>query len=322
MHLISDDDIDFSMYEEQTDHQQRVKPASMWVQGIIDRARNPVREVKHYMPWRKTENLINFRPGEVTLWGGQNGTGKSLITGMVASSLCAQGEKVSIASFEMKPAKTLERMARQWTHHNLDDRLLLQRPRELEIALAAYEQFRDWTDGKLWMYDQQGTVHWKKVCAVARYCAQILGVKQFFVDNLMKCVKGEEDYDGQKAFIDEACSIARDENMHIHIVAHVKKPPTEDHKPTKYDIKGSGSISDQVDNVALVWRNKKKERDIEQGKNTLTNDPDTLLIIDKQRNGSGWEGGIGLWYEKQSQQFLAGPDHQKLELWNPPVRVG
>jgi twinkle protein len=317
--VLSPDDIDFSLYEQETEARQRVRPASQYVQAIIDRANSPIREKKRYMPWGKTHRLINFREGEVTVWGGPNGSGKSLVTGQVVLSLCAQDERCAIASFEMKPEKTLQRMGRQWTKQDLDDPAVMGDPVERRAALELYAQFRDWTDTRLWLYDQQGTVSWRQVCAVARYCAKELNITHVVIDNLAKCVKGEEDYDGQKAFVDELCAIARDNSIHIHLVHHVKKPPTEDHLPGKYDFKGSGSITDQPDNVIAVWRNKKKERAKPAERLTMQTKPDAMLIVDKQRNGSGWEGNIGLWYHDQSQQFLGGHNVGPMDFYHPPV---
>jgi twinkle protein len=74
---------------------------------------------------------------------------------------------VCIASFEMKPAKTLERMARQWSAFNANDPAFLGDERAQTQFLDLYGQFRDWTDGRLWLYDQQGTVTASQVCAVA-----------------------------------------------------------------------------------------------------------------------------------------------------------
>ena len=303
MPVISPDDIDFEFYEKVTDHQQKVRPASFYVQALLDRLASGVKEKHAFMPWEKTRELIQFRPGEVTIWGGPNGSGKSMVTGQVALSLAAQNEKVCIASFEMKPTKTLERMGRQFTTFSLTDQYM-QDETIRKLTAEHYGEFRDWTDSRLWIYDQQGTVQWKQVCAVARYCAKELGITHFFIDNLMKCVAGEDDYNGQKAFIDELCSIARDENMHIHIIHHIKKPASDDQKPSKYDFKGTGAITDQLDNVIAVWRNKKKERARQDGKALDEREPDSMLIVDKQRNGEGWEGNIGLWYHPQSQQFL------------------
>lgn len=316
--LITEDDIDFTFYEKETNAKQHVKTANLYVQALLDRIASPVREKRHFMPWGKTHRQIQFRPGEVTVWGGPSGSGKSLVTGQVSLSLCAQDQKVCIASFEMKPTRTLERMGRQWTKHDINDPQTLSDPAERRALIDEYEQFRDWTNGRLWLYDQQGTVHWKQVCAVARYCAKELGISHFFIDNLMKCVAGEDDYNGQKAFLDELCAIARDHQMHIHLVHHVKKPATDDHKPSKYDFKGSGAITDQTDNVIAVWRNKSKERNRQAKKLVSDQEPDAMLIVDKQRNGTGWEGNIGLWYHAQSQQFIAGHNAPAMTFFKPP----
>lgn len=316
-YVITPDEIDFNLYMRETDAQQKVKPASQYVQELIDRIRNPIKAPRALMPWHKTHNLIQFRPGEVTCWGGANGNGKSLVTGQVGLSLCAQDEKVGLASFEMKPIKSLERMGRQWSGQNPMDPAFAGSP-EAQAALEdLYEQFRDWTDNRLWLYDQQGTVTANQVAAVVRYCAKEKGITQFFVDSLMKCVQGEDDYNGQKSFVDELTCIARDYSMHIHLVHHIKKPPTEDHKPNKYDYKGSGAITDQVDNVISVWRNKAKERKAEEGKAVDDKEPDALLICDKQRNGD-WEGSIGLWYDRASQQFVGGPYDGPLVMCRHP----
>lgn len=318
MPVITPDDIDFSLYEQETEGRQTVRAASLFVQALIDRANSPIKEKRRYLPWGKTHRLLQFRDSEVTVWGGPNGSGKSLVTGQVGLSLCAQGEKVAMASFEMKPAKTTERMGQQWTHFDISDQQIMANERERRIVLETYAQFRDWTDTRLWLYDRQGTVHWKQVCAVARYCTKELGITHFFIDNLMKCVAGEDDYNGQKAFIDELTAIARDSGMHIHVVHHIKKPPTEDHVSGKYDFKGTGAITDQVDNVIAVWRNKRKERDRQANKMVSDTEPDMKLNVDKQRNGTGWEGHIGLWYDQQSRQFVGKPDAKPMTFYEPP----
>lgn len=315
--VIYADEIDFSLYERETDAQQKVKPASVWVQELIDRIHSPVKQKRAVMPWRKTHGLVQFRPGEVTVWGGANGNGKSLVTGQIALSLCTQGERVCIASFEMKPLKTLERMGRQWSTHNVSDPAFHGNENAKRQFIELYGQFRDWTNGKLWLYDQQGTVTASQVCAVVRYCAKEKGITHFFVDSLMKCVAAEDDYNGQKMFVDQLTAIARDHEIHIHLVHHIKKPADESHKPTKYDYKGTGAITDQVDNVISVWRNKAKERKREAGAVVEDKEPDALLICDKQRNGE-WEGNIGLWFDANSQQYLGNPGEEPLSLYRHP----
>lgn len=298
--VIERDSIDFRAYIRETEARQKVRPASEYVEDIIESLFSGQKEPGAFLPWDKTHDKFKFRPGEVTLWAGINGHGKSLVTGQVGLSLMGQGERVCIASFEMKPVSTLKRMARQWS--GLRPVSPSDTQEMADMARDSYRQFGDWTDRKLWLYDQQGTVDAETILGVARYCAKELRIGHVFIDSLMKCVKGEDDYNGQKEFLDELCALARDCSVHIHLVHHIKKLASEEQTPGKFDAKGSGSISDQVDNFIVVWRNKRKERDQQEGKPVTADEPDALLICDKQRNGE-WEGKVALWFDQESQQF-------------------
>jgi twinkle protein len=298
--VIVPDDIDFSEYIEETEAKQKVKSARVFIEDMLHKMFTATASVGAYLPWFEVRDQFAFRPGEVTLWPGINGHGKSLITGQVMLSLMGQGDKVCVASFEMKPVRTLERMARQF--NGMEPARRSDDPRIIETYKEACRQFGDWTDGKLWLYDQQGTVSPETIVAVCRYCAKTLGINHIFVDSLMKCVKGEDDYNGQKYLIDEFCAIAKDYDTHIHVIHHIKKLGSEDQQPGKFDTKGSGAITDQVDNILIHWRNKAKEN--AEGKNAaaMASDPDALLTCVKQRNGE-WEGKIGLWFDRQTHQF-------------------
>ena len=248
------------------------------------------------LPWNKSRDDILFRPSELTIWNGINGHGKSNVLGMVI--LYAIREyKACIASLEMKPVTTLSRMARQAMGGN-------------SPTSAFNRGMVQFMDGRLWLYDQQGTVSAEKLIGVMYYAAEKLGVEHFVVDSLMKCGIGEDDYNGQKRFVDRLCAVAKDTNMHVHLVTHAKKGNDEHEIPGKMSVKGSGSITDQADNVLTVWRNKKKEQMIAAGDTTFEtkNIPDGFVICDKQRNGE-WEGRIALWFDKSSMQYLENPNY-------------
>ncbi len=301
--IIKPDEIDFEKYLKANDVAQKVRDAREFLDEIESELANPTPDVSQTMPWTKTHEGFQFRPGEVTLYAGGNGGGKSMITGQIAMGLIKQGQKVMIASFEMKPKRTLFRMLRQFAGENIDAPKYMEKSRYLSLVIS---RLRDFAHENLWMYDQQGTVTAQQVIAVTRYSAVELGVQHIFIDSLMKCVSGEDDYNAQKAFVDELTSLARDHNVHVHLIHHIRKLQSEEIKPNKNDIKGSGSISDQVDNVLMVWRNKKKEHDAQNGSFDPMI-PDAYLMCEKQRNGEA-EDWYSLWYLKDSQQFVENHD--------------
>jgi len=298
--VIHSGDVDFGQYEEIADHSQQVKESGVYLEELLAEVKSPVIETFQTMPWEKTKKSFQFRPGEVTVYAGSNGGGKSMITGQIAMGLIKQKQRICIASFEMKPKRTLGRMLRQFTGENLYVPSFMSRASAMEKAIS---RFQDFAGNRLWLYDQQGTVKAKQVIAVARYCAVELGVTHFFIDSLMKCVPAEDDYNAQKYFVDELTALARDHNIHIHLIHHIRKLANEEMQPNKNDIKGSGAIADQVDNVLLMWRNKKKEHDAQNGKHVDPKIPDAYLMCEKQRNGEA-EDWYSLWYNRDSQQYL------------------
>lgn len=301
--LLKSNEVDMEKYLHATDITHKVQDIGFWLDELREEIANPVADVSNTMPWSKTESSFRFRPGEVTVYAGSNGGGKSLITGQIAMGLIKQKQRVCIASFEMKPKRSLYRMLRQFSGQNIEE------PRfgdQQRFMAKLIDRFNDFAGGRLWFYDQQGTVTASQVVAVTRYCAMELGVKHMFIDSLMKCVAGEDDYNAQKAFVDELTALARDHLIHIHLIHHIRKLQSEEVQPGKNDLKGSGSVADQVDNVLLMWRNKKKEHDFQKTGKLDDKLPDAMLMCEKQRNGES-EDWFNLWFSKESQQFLEMP---------------
>jgi twinkle protein len=299
--FLNEDEIDFEKYLKQTDHKQLVKKAIVWADELMEEAINPPVDTSVMMPWSSTADSFSFRSGEVTVWAGLNGSGKSMMTSQVALGLVKQKQRVCIASFEMKPKVTLKRMIRQFAGKSLESTNYQLSP--VQQKLDAITRFKTFANNYMYFYDQQGTVRPEIIIAMCKYCAEELGITHIVVDNLMKCVSGEDNYNGQKDFVDQLTSVARDYNIHIHLVHHIRKLANDEIRPSKSDLRGSSSITDQVDNVLILWRNKKKEHELQCGDTTNIDAPDALLMCEKQRNGEN-ESWYDMWYHKDSQQFL------------------
>lgn len=94
----------------------------------------------------------------------------------------------------------------------------------------------------MWLYDQYGSVEPSKLYNVIRYCVEELKISHIIIDSLMKCVRGEDDYNSQKHFVNMLTTLAHDYDIHIHLVHHVRKAASESYIPGKFDSKGSGAI--------------------------------------------------------------------------------
>lgn len=291
---------DFAEFMRETEPEARLIDAAAFRRSFKAFRAGTGRKAASLLPWGKTHGQFAFRPGEVTEWMGARGHGKSMVLSHVLLGLLRQGEKAAVMSFEMHPLRQLERFLRQFSASG-------------EPTDMAAEAMLDWLHGKLWFYDQQGTVKPKTVYGVCRYAAARKGVQHIVIDSLMKVVRGADDYNAQKDFVNDLCTIAHDTGLHIHLVHHTKKLGDETQIPTADDSKGAGEVPDQVDNVLIVWRNKPKEllkARHDQGKHLSERElekldgPDAILACDKQRNGE-WEGRTALWFHKASFQYCA-----------------
>jgi twinkle protein len=274
-----------------------LKNAGLFRQEVWDEFYNQTKtSMGLVLPWASTNDKIRFRPAETTIWTGFNGSGKSQVLGHVFVDFMSQKERTCVASMEMKPKKLLKRNYRQFTGALTPDQ------DKFDLANNFFTEY-------LWIFNIKGRAKSARIMDVFEYARKRYGVRQFLIDSLAKCGIAEEDYDGQKSFIEDCCDFAEEFDSHIHIVAHSRKKEDESKVPGKMDVRGAGGITDMVDNVITVWRNKPKEKKINDMKARKENIPqelytkaDCVIYCHKQRHGD-WEGNINLWYDVNSYQY-------------------
>ncbi len=250
------------------------------------------------MPWKCADQRFAVRHGELTVWTGFNGSGKSMVISQVMAHLMSQGERVLIASMEMAPPVTLKRMFQQIGGSAC--------PSQDHIL-----KINDWLSDNLWLVAIHGTAKAERLIEVCRYAWKRYGVTQIVIDSLLKCGYAEDDYNGQKKFVDDLCDFKVETGCHIHLVSHARKMEDEHRLPGKMDVRGGSALTDLPDNVIAVWRNKTKE---EQISNLLISDPraeipfelrdkyDALIQVHKQRHHD-WEGKLILWFDRETHRY-------------------
>ena len=80
--------------------------------------------------------------------------------------------------------------------------------------------------------------------------------------------------------------------------------------PDATNIMGSSHIRNLCDNIICVWRNRAKEKLVEEGKTSdeeLKIIPDAKVFVQKQRN-SQWEGSFNFWYDQKGLKYKESPN--------------
>ncbi|CAK8740732.1 hypothetical protein SODG_004209 [Sodalis praecaptivus] len=208
-----------------------------------------------------------------------------------------------IASMELRPAILLKRMIRQAVCTG-------------DATPEDVDRMMDLLDARMWLFNVSGKAKGERILTVFKYAHKRYGVQLFVVDSLMMCGLNEDDYNGQKAFMEALCEFKLTYPVHVLLVTHPRKGENEEKPVGKMDVKGTGAITDLTDNLITVWRNKAREAVVEkvrkfgnemlsENEQKLLEAPGTLLLLDKQRNGEGWMGKIPLVFNLLSNQFLS-----------------
>ncbi len=264
-----------------------LKPASSFLDRVLElfAGEHPDKAaVGIKTPWESVGRRLMFRPRETTLWSGFSGHGKSLVINQIAAYAMAQETRWCLASMEMPAERTLQRMLLQMQGGKINEDQI--------------RHLMGWMHDKHWLFDVTGTAKVERMMKVFEYAVRRYEIKNFVVDSLAKCGIDEDDWNGQKRLVDRLSDFARHHNAHVHLVSHARKGESESAKPGKHDVRGSTAITDMVDNVITVWRDKRED---------AGQDHTCELAVCKQRHG-GWEGIIKLWYDETSMRYQDFPD--------------
>ena len=235
------------------------------------------------LPHREWDSKFRLRSGEISLLGGINGAGKSLWASEVMLSAMNQGYKCLSISLEMSPKSQLARM---WRQASL----------QVEPTMEAGLQFTKWAKGKMWFYDQNGTVDPRTLMSVLRYAKDHHDVDFILVDSLFCLSMNSDDWNGQKQVMQALANAARHLDVHVMLVTHARKGQDVKTKLSKWDISGSSDLTNRADVVFLLGR--------------VYDDPspDAYLSLCKARHFDGAEMDLdlrldmaSLWYYTDSQ---------------------
>jgi twinkle protein len=274
----------------------KVKSTDIFTDDVIKYFGEEIHSGKS-LGWVKTEDKFRVRMAELTIITGPSGHGKSMWLSQVILSMMRQGTKCLVASLEMRPVLTLSRMITQ----------ALGSPEPTDDYIR---KFCSRAADKLYIYDQTGTTTSQDMIATLHYGKHVLGVDVFVIDSLMKLQDvSEESLDAQKRLTNSLAVTCRDLNIHVFLVAHTRKMKDETEVPDATDLMGSSHIRNLSDSILCVWRNRYKEKLMDEGKTSddeLKIIPDCKVFVQKQRNAQ-WEGSFNFWFDSKGLRYKESP---------------
>jgi twinkle protein len=269
----------------------QLKPMAEFWPAVIDAM---CREKKEENPLLKITahnyDFFAFRPGEVSIWTGYNGHGKSLLLIQAMIGLMEQGKKICVFSGEMPPITQGQRLARQLAG--------TENPTENFLEVIG-----DWLSDKFWLFDMVGSASMTSLIEAFTYAYKRHGVEHFVVDSLMMTDVPEDGFayqTKQREGVSKLTTFCKSYGCHVHLVAHPKKGNREK-PPEQGDVCGSGKITDFADNIFSLWSDFKKQGTGET--DVAENRPDAWLTLMKQRNASTQVKKIPLYFNLKCQQF-------------------
>ena len=298
--ILDSADIDLSAYLD-IQEKNMVRPASDFVKDLIEAFYGDKEKMGLSLPWSKAQNLIKLRPGELSLWTGHKGHGKSLFLSQIILHAMTRDERALILSLEFNPTDVLKRKVTQAAATR-------------DPAIPYIKAWCEWARSRLWLYNCRGNQKWTSVLAILRYALDKFGISHVVVDSLMKCGIAPGDYDTQKRFMDGLNNFSHDTGCHVHLVAHSRKGVDDSKMAELYDVKGTSELVDMAENVFSVWKNKKKINDASAGGAKYVDEPDAVFLCDSQRNGD-WTGKFNLWFHTASGQYVESANARPKVYW-------
>ena len=226
------------------------------------------------------KNLGGFLYGDVTVWTGKRGEGKSTLLSQIMLDAVDDGKNVCSYSGELQADRF-----QFWTDLQAAGKPHIKSYVDEKSGKTKYytepetrKKIHDWYDRKYWLYDNSVAMEKEdaSILKVFEIAAKRYDCRVFLVDNLMTADYGRttdsDFYRQQSRFVGQLVDFAKRHNGHVHLVAHPRK---EQGELSAESVSGSGDITNRPANVITVAR-KEKQRD----------GCDVIIDIKKNR----WEG--------------------------------
>lgn len=256
---------------------------------VVDLRRRDRERQRNYStaPFDPVGNVLRFFPGGFTIWSGHPGAGKTTILRQLACHLMHAGSGVFVCSLEEPPEDVFMR--------HCSVALGTEDPSEIGLQWCAGA----WLEKlKLWNYrPANGDARHQKILAAIRVLAKEQGVRHAIIDSLMCLDVPSQDWEAQRLFTQSLAVTCELGGVHIHLVAHPRKPAQNSQEMDIGDVAGAADLGRKADNVLFVKRATNEQQ---------LGNPDArpmTISIKKQRYGTGHIGDIEGYFHRKLRQY-------------------
>ncbi|XP_051837195.1 twinkle mtDNA helicase [Antechinus flavipes] len=256
--------------------------------------------------------LKGHRKGELTVFTGPTGSGKTTFISEYALDLCTQGVNTLWGSFEISNVRLARIMLTQFAMGRLEERL---------------EEYDEWADRfedlALYFMTFHGQQSIRTVVDTMQHAVYVYDICHVIIDNL-QFMMGQEQLSSdriaaQDYIVGAFRKFATDNNCHVTLVIHPRKEDGDKELQTA-SIFGSAKASQEADNVLIL-----------QDKKLVTGPGKRYLQVSKNR----FDGDVGIFpleFNKSSLTFSPAAkgkarlkkvkDDDELDPKKPPSRKG
>lgn len=195
---------------------------------------------------------LGWRRGDVTIWSGFRGCGKSSLLSNLILNASEKQYKNAIYTGEL-----LDVQFKQWLYLQAAGKQFNKKYGQSDYYYTPdniAEKIDKWIDKYVWLFNNKYGDNFMQISEQLRRLKETEDLDVAYFDNLMVLNYRELDhdkYERQGILLQKLEDLAKELNIHVHIVAH----PNKSSGFIRVDnISGSGDISNKADNVMLMHR--------------------------------------------------------------------
>lgn len=271
------------------------------------------------------KKIIGMNKGELSIWSGGNGSGKSTMLSQISLETIDRGFNVAMFSGELTSNR-----AKNWLQLQAAGR---QNVRLSDNGVSYYVPKREadaidaWTADRLWIYNNQYGTKAASVIDDFKRHIESHATDVVIIDNLMSLdlsdVKGEK-YERQTLLVLQLSEMAKFYNVHIHFVCHPRKPVGF---LRKADISGTADLTNAADNVFMLHRVNQdfmKSASEFLGKSEVEQyrKYSNVIEIMKNRDLGVADEFVGLYFEPKSKRLLNEEHENRCFGWEEQFNGG